>query len=154
LVNIATNLAQQPAGTLPQAFPEWKELKGAYRFFNQARVDPEQIQRVHRERTQAACRQAGEYLLIEDTSELDYTGHPATEELGQIGNEGGRGLWLHSTLAVRVQSWGEDGRRQGVVLGLFAQQCWSRKGRGAAGSISPTGRRTFTSRSTAAASGG
>ena len=128
LVNIATHLAQQPAGTLPQAFPEWKELKGAYRFFNQAKVDPEQIQQVHVERTRAACRQAGEYLLIEDTSELDYTGHPATEELGQIGNEGGRGLLLHSTLAVRVQSWGEDQRPQGVVLGLFGQQCWSRKG--------------------------
>jgi hypothetical protein len=128
LVNIATHLAQQPAGTLPQAFPAWKELKGAYRFFNQAQVGPEQIQRVHVERTQAACRPAGEYLLIEDTSELDYTGHPATEELGQIGNAGGRGLLLHSTLAVRVQSWSEDQRPQGVVLGLFGQHCWSRKG--------------------------
>ncbi len=60
----------------------WKELKGACRSFNQAQVDREQIQRVHVERTQAACRQPGEYLLIEDTGELDYTRHPATEELG------------------------------------------------------------------------
>jgi hypothetical protein len=128
LVNLATHLAQQPGGTLPQVFPDWKELKGAYRFLSQGKAGWEQIQRVHVERTQAACRQAGEYLLIEDTTELDYTGHPATEELGQIGNEGGRGLLLHSTLAFRVQSRSEDQRPQGVVVGLFGQACWSRKG--------------------------
>jgi adenine-specific DNA glycosylase len=29
LVNIATHLAASPGGTLPQAFPDWAELKGA-----------------------------------------------------------------------------------------------------------------------------
>jgi hypothetical protein len=33
LVNIAEHLAVKPGGTLPQAFPEWAELKAAYRFF-------------------------------------------------------------------------------------------------------------------------
>jgi hypothetical protein len=32
-VNITTALACPPAGTLPQAFPNWSELKAAYRFF-------------------------------------------------------------------------------------------------------------------------
>ena len=30
LMNIATGLAQSPGGTLPQAFPQWKDLKAAY----------------------------------------------------------------------------------------------------------------------------
>jgi hypothetical protein len=35
LVKIATGLAQSPGGTLPQAMPQWDELKAAYRFFSQ-----------------------------------------------------------------------------------------------------------------------
>src|SRR5213594_40319 len=92
LVKMGAKLAQSPGGTLPQAFPEWKDLKAAYRFFNQPKVGPEQIQSPHWERTREQCREAGEYLLIEDTSELDYSGHPATEELGPIGNGGGGGF--------------------------------------------------------------
>jgi hypothetical protein len=34
LVNIAEKLAAHPGGTLPQAFPDWAELKAAYRFFS------------------------------------------------------------------------------------------------------------------------
>lgn len=126
LVKIANHLVQSPGGTLPQAFPGWGELKAAYRFFNQPKITFEQIQSPHWQRTRWACQQPGEYLLIEDTSELDYTGHPATEELGPIGDGHGRGLLLHTTLAVRIA--GEDGeaRPQGIVLGLLAQQCWSR----------------------------
>src|SRR5215472_4894475 len=77
LVKIATRLVQSPGGTLPQAMPRWGELKAAYRFFSQPKVAYEDILRPHWERTQAACREVGEYLLIEDTTLLDYTGHPA-----------------------------------------------------------------------------
>jgi hypothetical protein len=47
LVKIATNLVQQPSGTLPQAFPTWRELKAAYRFFNQPKVTFQQSQQPH-----------------------------------------------------------------------------------------------------------
>lgn len=128
LVRIGTGLAQNPGGTLPQAFPEMKDLKAAYRFFSQPKVGPHQIQSPHWEQTRAACRQPGEYLLIEDTSELDYSAHPGCEELGPIGNGRGRGLLLHSTLAVRVEGWDLTHRPEGIVLGLMDQQCWKRSG--------------------------
>jgi hypothetical protein len=128
LVKIASGLAQSPGGTLPQAFPAWKELKAAYRFLSQPRASYERILTPHWERTRAACREPGEYLLIEDTSELDYTGHPAGEDLGFIGDGRGRGLLLHSTLAVRVEGWTPELEPEGVVLGLLGQQCWTRWG--------------------------
>jgi hypothetical protein len=128
LVNVATALAQSPGGTLPQAFPEWKDLKAAYRFLSQPQASYERILAPHWERTRAACREAGEYLLIEDTTELDYTGHGATQELGFIGDGRGRGLLLHSTLAVRVEVWTLEQRPEGSVLGLMGQQCWTRRG--------------------------
>lgn len=123
LVNIATNLAASPDGTLPQAFPDWAELKGAYRFFDNAVVDFEKILQPHLKRTRLACREAGEYLMIEDSSDLDFSHHARTQDLGMIGNGEGRGFALHSVLAVRVEAWTLEQRPEGRVVGLFDQQC-------------------------------
>ena len=125
LVKIGTRLAAKPGGTLPQAFPDWAELKAAYRFFNQRGVTFERVLAPHLERTRQRCRQPGMYLLIEDTTLLDYSDHPATADLGVIGDGTGRGFELHSALAVRLESWTPEQRPQGVVLGLFDQQCRS-----------------------------
>ena len=128
LVNLATHLAQSPGGTLPQAFPEWRDLKAAYRFFNQPKITFGAIQRPHWEQTRTACQAPGQYVLIEDTRELDYTEHPMTEELGCIGDGGGRGLLLHTTLALRLEGWDSEQRPQAIAIGLLGQQCWSRWG--------------------------
>jgi len=125
LVKIATQLATKPGGTLPQAFADWAELKAAYRFLGQRGVTFERILEPHLERTRQACCQPGEYLLIEDTTLLDYSDHPAAGDLGVIGDGNGRGFELHSTLAVRVESWTLEQRPEGVVVGLFNQQCAS-----------------------------
>jgi hypothetical protein len=124
LVKIANKLAQSPGGTLAQAFPEWAELKGAYRFFTDPRNGFEQIQSAHRQRVLQECCQPGECLLIEDTSRLDFTGR-CCEDMGYT-NPGGRGFFLHTTLAVRVEAWDLNQRPEGVVLGLLGQQCWNR----------------------------
>jgi hypothetical protein len=123
LVKIGQALAANPGGTLPQAFPDWAELKAAYRFFGQSGATFENILTPHWERTQAACREPGEYLIIEDTTDLDYTDHhPATEDLGTIGDGSGRGFELHNALAVRVEAWNLEQRPEGVVVGLFGQR--------------------------------
>jgi len=128
LVKIATRLAQSPGGTLPQAMPHWEELKGAYRFLANPKITFEEILRPHWERTQAICREAGEYLLIEDTTLLDYTSHGRVEGLGMIG-DGGQGLSLHSTLALKVMAWDLEQRPETTVVGLFKGQCWSQRPR-------------------------
>jgi hypothetical protein len=127
LVAMATDLAQNPGGTLPQAFDSWAELKAAYRFLDQPKNGREEISAAHWQRTRAACSGPAEYLLIEDTTELDYTGGVGREDLGTIGDGRGRGLLLHTTLAVKVESWDLEQRPEGVVLGVFGQQCWNRR---------------------------
>jgi hypothetical protein len=124
LVKLATRLAESPGGTLPQALPRWEELKAAYRFLSRPENTHEQILRPHGERTLAACREPGEYLLIEDTTLLDYSPHRATTGLGMIG-DGGRGLCLHSTLAMKVMAWDLTQKPEAVVVGLLGQQCWA-----------------------------
>jgi hypothetical protein len=130
LVSMATCLAQRPTGTLPQAFPEWNVLKAAYRLLDHVEFGPEAIQQPHRQQTLEACRQPGEYLWIEDTTELDYSSHRRTEQLGFIGNGWGRGIWLHSTLAVQVERWQADDQPEGVAVGLLGQTSWIRTGKG------------------------
>jgi hypothetical protein len=130
LVKMATALAQRPTGTLPQAFPEWKELKAVYRLLNHVEFGLDEIQQQHRQRTLERCQQPGEYLLIEDTTLLDYSHHPRTEQLGSIGDGRGRGLHLHSTLGVRVEGWNAEAEPEGVAVGLLGQICWIRTGKG------------------------
>ena len=123
LVNIATQLAASPGGTLPQAFADWAELKAAYRFFDNAVVDFAKVVQPHLERTRRACREPGEYLIIEDSSNLDFSRHRKTQDLGVIGDGQGRGFELHSALAVRVEVWTLEQRPEGQVVGLFDQRC-------------------------------
>lgn len=97
--------------------------KAAYRFFSGSGATFDRIIGPHLERTQARCREPGEYLIIEDTTLLDYSKHPATQDLGCIGDGGGRGFELDSALAVRVASWTLEQRPEGTVVGLFGQRC-------------------------------
>jgi hypothetical protein len=126
LVQMAAALAQSPTGRLPQAFPEWKDLKAAYRLVDHIEFGPADIQQPHWQRTLGVCRQPGEYLLIEDTTELDYSSHRRAQQLGFIGNERGRGILLHSTLAVQVQAWDLEQKPEGIAVGLLHQKSWVR----------------------------
>lgn len=123
VVRVAADLARCPSGTLPAALRHWKELKGAYRLFSNQRVSYPAVLESHCQRTEAACRQPGEYLLIEDRTLLDYSAHRATRGLGRIGNDGGVGFMLHTTLAVKMEA--EEAVR---VIGLLGQSCWARQG--------------------------
>lgn len=127
LMDISASLARSPGGTLPQAFPAWKDLKAAYRFFAEPKITRPAIMAPHFARTRAEMTVPGEYLLIEDTTGLDYSSHPMTHDLGSIGNGQGRGFWLHSTLTFRVAAWDLNQRPEGMVVGLLAQQCWRRR---------------------------
>src|SRR2546429_3920802 len=68
LTHVASVLAECPSGTLPESFPEWKELKAAYRLFDNDNVTYDGLMNPHLRRTAELCRQPGEYLLIEDGS--------------------------------------------------------------------------------------
>lgn len=123
LVKVATNLAAHPGGTLPQAFADWAELKAAYRFFDNRAVEFARVLQPHWERTRRFCREPGEYLIIEDTSILDFSRHRRAQDLGVIGDGRGRGFELHSALAVRVEGWTLEQRPEGQLVGLFDQRC-------------------------------
>lgn len=126
LVQVASALAHCPSGTLPQALPDWAPLKAAYRLFSNRAVTYEKILTPHWERTRQSCTESGEYLLIEDTTDLDYSAHQACTGLGRIGNDYGRGLCLHTLLAAKVTAWDLNQGPELQVLGIAGQKCWAR----------------------------
>ncbi len=126
LVLVAARLADGSEGTLPGSFSEWSELKGAYRLFDNKGIAYESIVAPHRQRVLEACSQPGEYLMIEDTSTLDYSSLRATTGLGRVGDDRGRGLFLHTTLAVAVHDWDEAQQPQVTLVGVLGQKYWAR----------------------------
>lgn len=127
LVKAAAALAQRPSGTLPGAIKDIKDVKAAYKFFSNPEVTYDRVIAPHFQHTQSQTALPGEYLLVEDGSTLDFTTHWAAKGLGRIGNDGGRGLNLHSTLALRIMHWQLN---QPIVdiLGLWSQHVWERTG--------------------------
>jgi hypothetical protein len=100
LVALATALATAPAASLPVALAAPAALKAAYRLLHEADVTVAALTAPHRAQTLAAARTAPVVLLVQDTTELDYTHHPATSDLGPIGDGRGQGYLVQSVLAV------------------------------------------------------
>lgn len=99
-VAIGSLMAADPAASLPEQMKAPNMLKAAYGLLNHPGVSLAALLAPHREQTLQAARQTAVVLLVEDTTELDYTAHRHKTGLGPIGNGRGRGLLLHSTLAL------------------------------------------------------
>jgi hypothetical protein len=117
LVCLAADLADQPTLSLPEACGDWAATKAAYRFFDNDRVKSDAILAAHRDRTLTRLPSDGFFLAIQDTTDFDFTSHPATTGLGYLGHPQHFGLLVHSTLAASTD---------GVPLGLLHQQVWTR----------------------------
>jgi Transposase DNA-binding/Transposase Tn5 dimerisation domain len=110
LVELATALAQRPGTSLPEACGEQAMLKAAYRFFDNAAIDPQNLLDSHGDATLTRLAPVPLVLAVQDTTELD-TG------LGPLGHSAHRGLLVHTTLAFTPER---------VPLGVLAQQVWAR----------------------------
>lgn len=126
-VSLATALFRNPAASLPQQCDTLADLRAAYRLLGRREVSHAAVQQPHWQQTRAAAAAHPVVLLIQDTTEIDYTAHPTVKDLGPIGDGRGRGFLLQSILAVVPQP------RQ--VLGLayqepFLRQPAPRKGKG------------------------
>lgn len=125
-VAMAAELAVHSEKTLPRAFETWAELKAVYRFLSHPDVTHEAMIEPHRKRTAQSCREPGQYVLAADTTALDFTSHRAARGLGRIGDDGGRGLIAHTTLAIGLGGAAGDDPTRPRLIGLFDQRVWRR----------------------------
>src|SRR5438876_6131570 len=113
LVQSAAAIAGLPEKPFNQVF-NWNDLRAFYNLCHQEVATLPAIQGPHWELTRQAMGQHPLTLILHDTSELDFTGHPSLQGAGPIGDGRGQGFLQHNSLAVVPQP------RQ--VLGLAYQQ--------------------------------
>ncbi len=117
LIRLAEQRSEHPNGSLAMSCGSQADTKAAYRFLDNEAVGAEAILEGH---YQASVeRAAGEkiVLAVQDTTELVYTSHPATQGLGYLHTLANRGMLVHSTLLVTPER---------VPLGLIDEQVWVR----------------------------
>ncbi len=92
-------LAADPEASVNGACDGRSDTLAAYRFFNNDAVTPEQILQPHREATQRRMREQPVVLIVQDTTELDFTKHP-TDDARCLNTERRFGLYEQVHLAV------------------------------------------------------
>lgn len=119
LLTMARDLYARPQAQIPEACQSRAKTKAAYRFFDHAETRMEILLEPHYQATRQRLTSEKMVLAVQDSTSLNYTAHPATEDLGPLASqlEGSRGLWLHTTMAFSVE---------GTPLGLLDVQCWAR----------------------------
>ena len=119
LVTLGRDRYALPQASIPQTCGSRAKTKATYRFFDNERVTLQSLIAPHIESTTKRVAKENIVLAIQDTTSLNYSTHPATENLGPIGSSstGIVGLMLHGTLAVNTE---------GTPLGLLNAQCWAR----------------------------
>lgn len=91
-------LAKDPAASINAACRGWGDTLAAYRFFDNPNVKPEAILASHREATEVRIDQHPTVLLVQDTTELDFSAHP-TSDSGVLNNKYRQGMFDHSHIA-------------------------------------------------------
>jgi hypothetical protein len=106
LVALANEMAKHPGGSLPDKVNSPANLKALYRLMDSDEVTYAEVLRPHVNRTlDRMLAHEGVVLNLHDTTELDYSGMTSLkDDLGQIGNGGGRGYKCHNSLAVAAAS--------------------------------------------------
>jgi Transposase DNA-binding/Transposase Tn5 dimerisation domain len=123
LVRVASQMAQDPQGSLPQQMEGNRAaLKAAYRLVRAEGVTHEAISTpVWQQTAQQMSQEREPVLLLHDDTALDYGYAPAIAGLGPIGNGSHQGLFVHTVLAVVAH------QSRARMLGLAAQLPWVRQ---------------------------
>jgi Transposase DNA-binding/Transposase Tn5 dimerisation domain len=111
LVCLAAKVASDSMASLPDQAESWADLKAAYRLFDADDVTFDAVATPHWARTRAGV--AGRWLILDDTTELDFGGRRHIEGVGPVGSGSGQGFLLHSALMAHPDS--------GAVRGLAGQ---------------------------------
>jgi len=101
-VKLAAQAATHPDGSTPEQTEVWSDCKAAYRLFDQDDVTFAALCEPHWRLTRD--RTGGTWLLIGDTTEIEFGIRREVSGLGPTGDGGGRGFFLHSSLMINAET--------------------------------------------------
>jgi hypothetical protein len=119
LYMIAQDFYSSPEANIPEACGSQARIIGAYRFFQNPKVNMDTVLTPHTEAAIERIKQHRVVLCPQDTTILDYATHTMTEGLGPTCHTENKaiGLILHDTLAFT---------ETGTPLGVVDAQVWAR----------------------------
>jgi hypothetical protein len=118
LISIVKSFCLSPNASIPDKSGSWAKTKATYRFLSNDKVSHQNILAPHQQATAKRVSQEQIVLAIQDTSTLNYTSHPETQGLGNIGTDpASKGMLVHTTLTMTPER---------IPLGLLHQQTWTR----------------------------
>jgi hypothetical protein len=100
LSNVLEMLSRRPTESIPAASKGWDETKAAYRFLDNEAATLERVLKPHGDATRKRIQREGVVLLVQDTTELDYSSKKQTKGLGKLNYDNQLGVHLHTTIAV------------------------------------------------------
>jgi hypothetical protein len=116
-VKIAAQFAADPCASTPRQTESWADCKAVYRLMNEEDVTFAGLAGPHWQQTRN--QSSGQFLLLGDTTTLDFGAYRHVAGLTAVGNGGGRGFLLHSSLMVSAE--GEE------IYGLAGQTIYYRQ---------------------------
>jgi hypothetical protein len=116
-VQTAAQFAANPNGSTPKQTESWTDCEGAYRLFHEEDVTFQALTSPHFQTTRN--RDPGHYLLLGDTTTLDFGLHRKVEGLKPVGDGHGFGFLLHSSLMVTPED--------GAIVGMAGQLIYYRE---------------------------
>lgn len=113
--------AIKPTGSIPEFSGDRAATQATYtiNLLSQKELNAGAIPAAQRQATMNRIEQGGYNLILalQDTTEFNYSHHPATTGLGPLDHPSYQGFFTHTTLAVTPE---------GLPLGLLAQESWVR----------------------------
>lgn len=102
LVQFAAQVAADPDSSTPNQIEKWSDLKAAYRLVECEDVTFDAVATPHWQLTRQC--EPGTYLILCDTTEVDFGAGNEAAGLKSLGNGSGRGFLLHSGLLIEPGS--------------------------------------------------
>jgi hypothetical protein len=114
---VMQRMFSSPVASLKAAFRGWAETIAAYRFFNNEKVTEAALLAPHQEATLQRVKTQESVLVIQDTTEIDYSSKKELEGKGPLSVHERQGFFAHSQYVVTPER---------VPLGLWGTLIYAR----------------------------
>jgi len=118
VVKLLNSFSNNPQSSIPNACKDWYATKAAYRFFDNKKVTLENVLLPHKNKCIERIKQEKRILMVQDTTELNYSSQKDKRDVGPGHSDNDRILFLHPLIAVTPDK---------VCLGISDLHYWHRE---------------------------
>jgi len=114
---ILKRMIESSKESIKSAFKGWAEVMGAYRFFNNEKTSVASVLKPHQDATLERVKEFKRVLVVQDTTELDYTTKKKLEGKGPLSTTDRQGFFAHNQLVITPER---------LSLGVWNTQIYAR----------------------------